>query len=425
MKRLIGILLAACLFFAGCGAEAPEAPGSEGITESQTERETETAAETASAAAGEETAASSEEPGTVTEPETSPERETDTVPESVTVPETVTREEPGTSAAPKTTLAPLPEYNRAGKRLIDNRDPEDPRPSWNYEFNPHVISELDVRAYGESIRADFFAFCDAVLAGEDSFPCSSEDNAWNITVLQGRLLPFSIFVTVLADEMTDGRCPLSYQLPKEEFLQTARGFQADQADMIAEADLREGDSELERAAKLYTMLSLRTRYDYSAMEDDRFDLSAYRTLMSGYGICQEIAPAYAYLLLQVGVEANTCGALAKDVSFAHEWTLVRIGGEYYHADVTYQLDTPYSLRYFLQTDGQRDGDNMDVSTFNIGDSNVLWHKDVPVTDETYVPLQAANWYRIDHETGRFWYYTGGGVEERDGFAPEELTDFLF
>lgn len=177
------------------------------------------------------------------------------------------------------------------------------------------------------------------------------------------------------------------------------------------------------------MLSLRTLYDYAAMEDENceIELSSYRTLTTGWGICQEIAPAYAYLLLQAGVEANTCGGMAKDVSFAHEWTLVRIEGTYYHADVTYQLDTPYSLRYFLTTDDERDGQNLDVAYFNIGDTNLLWHKDLPITEETYQPLWNAAWYRIDHEARTVRYLpdweTGEGLTK----APpaDKLMEFTF
>ena len=67
--------------------------------------------------------------------------------------------------------------------------------------------------------------------------------------------------------------------------------------------------------------------------------------MGDYGICQEIAPAYAYLLLQVGVDAGICGSLSKDGDSAHAWTMVKLNDTWYHADVTWQLSDPYGLRY--------------------------------------------------------------------------------
>ncbi len=390
-RRILCFIMIALLTLCGCGsAGKPSVP------------------ETAAAASSEKTAGTSAEAEPVTSETGTSESETRV--QTTAEPETT---EPQTSSEPETTAREtLPEYNAAGKRLIDNRDPEDGRPALAYTFQPHVFSDLDVRVYGEEIREIFFAYCDAVLAGEDSFPCPDEKSLDAVMTLQRRLFPLGIFVSCGdPDEdneeslLADGRCPLTYLISKEEFLQRTGSFKQCIADLIAEADLREGDSDLEKAMKLYTMLSLRTLYDYAAMEDDNceIELSPYRTLTSGWGICQEIAPAYAYLLLQAGIEANTCGGLAKDVSFAHEWTLVRIGGTYYHADVTYQLNTPYSLQYFLTTDDERDEQNMDVEYFNIGDSNLLWHKDLPITEETFRPLWSAAWYRIDHEAKKILY----------------------
>ena len=401
-RRILGIFLILVLMLCGCG-------GTEGTTAAL--GEVQSSEETAAAA-----------------PETTMEAETTAV-----VP--VTTETPSTSAPETTAWETLPEYNGAGKKLVDNRDQEDQRPAYSYVFDPHVYSELDLRVYGETAIRDFCAYCDAVLAGEDSFPCSGEKSRIAVYELQRRLFPLGIFVTAdpeMQDRETqdqpEGRCSLTYLIPKEELLQKAEEFRQLLAQLIAEADLREGDTDLEKALKLYTMLSLRTLYDYAALEDEtEVSLSAYRTLTTGWGICQEIAPAYAYLLLQVGIDANTCGGLAKDSSFAHEWTLVRIGGIYYHADVTYQLNEPYSLQYFLTTDEERDEQNMDVPYFNIGDSNQLWHKDLPVTDETYQPLWKAVWYRIDHAAGRIWYLPNWELkgELTKVPSPEKLMDFLY
>lgn len=402
MKRPIILLLIIVLIFGGCGSAAAV------TTETDL-----TAAETTEAV---QTLPASTEMPTTAEPVT----------------EAPTTEAPTTQAPTTEPPETLPEYNEAGKKLIDNRDLKDDRPAYHFEFRPHVFSDIDLRIYGEKARDDFFAFCDAVLAGEDGFPCSGEDSWALITEQQKRLFPLGEFVSIdpeyegySQDASQDGQIPITYLISKEEMKQKIEEFRQQVADLIAAADLREGDTDLEKALKLYTMLSLRTQYDYEAMEDETFEisLSAYRTLMTGWGICQEIAPAYAYLLLQVGVEANTCGSLAKDNSFAHEWTMIGLDGVYYHADVTYQLDTPYSLCYFLTSDEQRSGDDLDIRYLNIAGSNRLWHKDLPMEDERYAPLWESTWYRIDHEGRRIWYYTDWDLEGPP--AQEKLQAFSF
>ena len=409
-RRMLCYILILALALCGCGSSAePSVPETAAVVSSEVPETAETTAAEAASSAGPES----------TTPETTAVQ---------TTPEPETTEEPASSEPETTAWETLPEFNEAGKRLIDNRDPEDGRPAMAFEFQPHVFSELDVKIYGEKMRETFFAYCDAVLAGEDSFPCSDGENLDAIIMMQGRLFPLGIFVSC-EDLGEDGRCPLTYLIPKEEFKQKAEEFKQCIADLMGEAGLREGDTDLEKALKLYTMLSLRTLYDYAAMEDENceIELSSYRTLTTGWGICQEIAPAYAYLLLQAGVEASTCGGMAKDVSFAHEWTLVRIGGTYYHADVTFQLETPYSLQYFLTTDDERDGQGMDVPYFNIGDSNLLWHKDLPITDETYQPLWSAAWYRIDHDARTIRYLPNWEAEEALIQVPaaEKLLEYGF
>ena len=292
--------------------------------------------------------------------------------------------------------------------MLHVAEPADGRPAFDYRFQDCVCSSLYTQAYGPEIEATLRDFCAAVLAGEDSFACPSTEYLDFLYLKKDDVLPLAVYAVLESgydDPLPDGRCRLSYTLPREEYLAEAEAFEARIAELIAEADLREGDSDLEKAMKLYTATSLRIGYDYAAAEGDvPYALSPYRCLMEDSGICQEIAPAYAYLLLQVGVDAGICGSLAKDGSFAHAWTLVKLDGQWYHADVTWQLDQPYRLQYFLNTDAMRDLYGLDVDGFNVGEFNELWHDDLPIDDERYARLWDLCWYAIDHENGCLEYY---------------------
>ena len=65
------------------------------------------------------------------------------------------------------------------------------------------------------------------------------------------------------------------------------------------------------------------------------------------GICCEIAEAYSYLLLQVGVDAATV------INAKHEWSIIKLNDKYYHIDPTFGLSDWDNLSYFLMNDEQR------------------------------------------------------------------------
>ena len=332
-----------------------------------------------------------------------------------------------------------PRYDPWGKQPADDRDPADRRPAMQLPFRPHVLSALLADHFGEAFTQDFYDYCDAVLAGADGFVCREPERWYLISDLARVYFPLGELAQpnpapADAADRPDGWIALNYALPREDFLREAERFQTRIAFLLANADLREGDSDLEIALKLYTSESLRIAYDYAADEGEPegFALSPYRALTGDTGICQEIAGAYAYLLMQAGVEAVTCGTLARDASFAHEWTLVRLNGTYYHADVTWQLDAPSGLRHFGETDAGREADNLDIEYLNIGEINEIWHRDLPMEDETFAPLWPASRYRIEHEAGRILCLDEADPEDAAGaedfrtarvfVMPEEADD---
>ena len=359
--------------------------------------------ETGTPSPGAGTAASTTEAPSTAPPETGsvPEQSTETTEPEATEPETTVPE----TTEPEST-EPYLENNEVGKPVLHVSVPADERPAYEYRFNPYAHSSLFTMAYGESVDAEIRGFCDAVLAGEDSFPCTGLENWIRMSEIKDYMLPFCHYVDMYAmggyfpELLEDGRYPLYYTVPKEEYLSIVEAFQERVAYLIAQADLREGDSDLEKALKLYTATSLRIAYDNS----ETGPWYSCKAIMGDYGICQEIAPTYAYLLLQAGVDAGVCGTLAKDDSYAHMWTLVKLDGRWYHADVTWQLSEPYSLRYFLLNDAMRDGDGLNMDILNVGEINKLWHKDLPIEDDRYADFWDVRWYAIDHEAGCIEYY---------------------
>ena len=334
---------------------------------------------------------------------------------TATVPVLTTPAAAPTQTTPVEATVPAPgielETNDAGKTIVRVPGPVDERPAFPYEFNPCVCSAICKLCLGDEVEAELNAYCDAVLAGADFFPCSGADNWARVNAAKAEALPISIFVDLgeSFDEslLTDGQYPIRYTVSKAEFSQITAEFQAQVAALIDAADLREGDTDLERALKLYTSESLRCVYDYKTEEDFTirgYKSNAYHVIMEGKGICQEFARAYAYLLQQVGVEASTCGSeMVRDIG-PHEWTVILLDGVWYNADVTWQLNEPYGLTFFGGTDEERYYHGVLLEYNDFGNYGVLDSEAFPISDLRFEPLESAKWYRIDHVTQTLYYY---------------------
>ena len=277
----------------------------------------------------------------------------------------------------------------------------------DHTFNPHCLSQIYIDKYGKEFEENYYLYCDAVLSGAETVKCSKKEWLPKFHELSRTYLPIAEEYTyVFEDEITavgDGEYKLTYIVSKDVFLKKADEFK-DRIESLIERACMEGDTPFEMTLALYKSESERLTYDDAAINEDpdglvTQDLSPYRALMTDTGICQEIAGAYAYLLMQVGVDAITCGGLTKDSTTAHEWTLVKINGKYYHCDVTFQLSESATLRYFGMDDSQREieGD-WDMPYNNIGNTNDIWHNDLPIEDNRFKNLWNASSYLIERES---------------------------
>ena len=246
----------------------------------------------------------------------------------------------------------------------------------DHTFNPHCLSQIYVDKYGKDFEENFYRYCDAVLSGAETVKCDKKEWLAKFRDLSRIYLPIAFRYCYSMDEditsAGNGEYKLSYGLPKDEYLKKVEEFKARVEDLIERAVLAD-DSELEKALALYISESARIDYDYDAMgnvsfrSEEGYGISPYRAIMTDKGICQETAGCYAYLLLQVGIDAITCSGLTKDSSAAHEWTIVSLGGKYYHCDPTYQCSEKFSVNYFGMNDAEREkqGD-WDMPYNNIG-----------------------------------------------------------
>ena len=299
--------------------------------------------------------------------------------------------------------------------------------AYDHTFNPHVISQMYVDKYGEQFKEDYFKYCDAILSGADSVECSKPLWMGLFQSISRVNLPIVSEYCYNSDEyfgaVGDGVYELTYSIPKDEYLKKVEEFKARVEDLIERAVLAD-DSELEKALALYISESARIDYDYDAMGNvsfrskEGYGISPYRAIMTDKGICQETAGCYAYLLLQVGIDAITCGALNKDSTEAHEWTIVKLDGKYYHCDPTYQCSEKFSVNYFGMNDTEREkqGD-WDMPYNNIGDTNDLWARDYPALDDTrFEQFWTCYNCLLDREENKIFCYDNSGTEDANYYT---------
>lgn len=262
-------------------------------------------------------------------------------------------------------------------------------PLFDYAWNPHVFSQIDRAALGGEAETFYYELIDAVMAGEASVPCADRELLWNIELaIDPYFPPFRQIIENYVYE--DGKVILTYRVDDEQRQTLLSDFSRQIKNLIRLAGLRENDSPTVRAIKLYRMYSGLISYDYAALDNEIVtDVSCYRGLMELEGICQSFASAYAYLCLQVGVEATSASGMSPEV--AHEWTILMLDNKYYYADPTFESgDGGYGLKYFGMTAEKRElAGEFVADEYNIGNSNDVWGKDIDVTDETFTPLWEA------------------------------------
>ena len=103
-----------------------------------------------------------------------------------------------------------------------------------------------------------------------------------------------------------------------------------------------GMTDLQKALVLHDYLAQHVEYDTSGSRD-RY--SAYDALVNGLTVCQGYTLAYKVLLEKAGISVDYCWSKSMD----HIWNYVKIDGNWYHIDVTWDDPTLDSTGYVDHT----------------------------------------------------------------------------
>ncbi len=93
--------------------------------------------------------------------------------------------------------------------------------------------------------------------------------------------------------------------------------------------------------------------------------TAFGSLVLGHSVCEGYSKAMQYLMYRCGIQCTTVNGRGSGGN--HEWNIVRIGGEYYHLDVTFDdpVGTNYcSYKFFNLTTAQISADHTVLPDMN-------------------------------------------------------------
>ncbi len=296
-----------------------------------------------------------------------------------------------------------------------------------FTFQPHIFSTFYLKEHGEKRRDAFYAYVDAIRAGEDRYRCASEADAnWS----SGRFaMMFFPFAGLYADAtyVGDGWAEITYLIPKDEFLRKEREFE-ERVEKILNDVLEEDYSDLEKALALYEFMTEYIVYDYDMMyhngeEEWSSKQSPYRVLDERQGICGEIAILYQYLGLQCGIDVDeVVGAPVKSGEDTHAWNYVRIDGTGYLLDATWGLTTNHApdLCYFLFTDQLRETrDGYAIESYDVGFVGMYGARkkfSFECNDERYSELWKGKFVAFDEAENCIFYTDTKGNLHRFDYA---------
>lgn len=201
------------------------------------------------------------------------------------------------------------------------------------------------------------------------------------------------------------RVLLEYRYPVKDIPAKRTEYAALLSDFIAKCGIDESSSDFECVLAAHdTMITL---YSY---DSDLITDTAYGMLTNGKGVCE----AYSLLFLEVMRYCEIESFIALNIPEKHCWNMVKLGGKWYHLDLTWDDPTTTARgvvnhNYFLINDSELAALNAD------GGGHASWTPTVKATGSAYnfealrshsypFCLVDGKWYSIDREKAAICVY---------------------
>ena len=253
----------------------------------------------------------------------------------------------GCSSRTVQTESSLPETSQTAEKIVFTEEETVTESSseetqGKFEFNPHVYSAQLAKTVPQEHWDALYSLCDALRAGETTFKCADEKAyKWvtDVTIMcclfPAAGLQFNAESSDGSPAFENGTGKITYKTDIDEWKKREADFEAMIVDII-NSTVEKDDTDFEKALKLYLYVAKNYTYEHEVVQWDNY---VYKTFVKKTGQCINFAAVYAYLLMQVGVDALPCGTYD---GLCHAWTYVTINGKGYHIDTTWALLDNYA-----------------------------------------------------------------------------------
>lgn len=141
---------------------------------------------------------------------------------------------------------------------------------------------------------------------------------------------------------------IHYNMSNTEFKKEYSACMTAAAKLLVGIDGNNNLTDVQKALLIHDRLAVHCEYDYQNYKNDTLPQSSYTlygALAKGVAVCQGYSEAYLYLLSQVGIESHLCSS----DTLGHAWNIIKINGNNYHVDVTWDDPTEDKTGYVMHT----------------------------------------------------------------------------
>lgn len=201
------------------------------------------------------------------------------------------------------------------------------------------------------------------------------------------------------------------QLEKVQLMKNQMETAADE--FIKQANITEGMTDYDKALALHDVVCANLAYDNS--QSLEWIHTVYGAFVNKYAVCDGYSKAYQYLLNKVGIDSHIATGWSKGEG--HAWNLVKLDGEWYYTDVTWD-DSEYGIfyEYFnITTELLKEDHELDSSAYKMPDCTA--------TDNWY--MKKENIYQTQSsriDTGKFTELIKANPHVTIYFTDKEIND---
>jgi len=285
------------------------------------------------------------------------------------------------------------------------------------ELNFYVV-KADVQLFlSDEAFEGYKKLVDAVLARQTHVKLSKDFdcNLTSFAALQGNPLYFFVKKLTFTDKNTAVK--LTYNFSQAEQDQMLEFIQSEYLSLINEI-IEPGMNELDKALAVYRYFAARIDYDYEWLDtfyaaDDKFlfpDIEIYRALSTNKGVCHSYTYLCEFAYQQIGIECLRFSGQMAGTDEGHMWLVLRINGEYYHCDPTWDSHgVNVALRHFGMTDDER----RDTGVENFELSYDMAYGQVNCTSSAFSDLRGVEDFYFTGEPHRIYVHIDSTIGQYD------------